>query len=245
MFILMSTRTPAPFLPSEWSSPCTYWWLGAVPPHGKDSALPLAPSTYHSEAQLCMWDNSWLLSAAEQKVASPGHSTDHLGPATGRAASAEARLWSAHKWPVILDPMLAICPSRAHFTVCTVSASPHLKLQMHWIARLCFWKLTLSCTKHHHSRGWGTKAHWRGSAGGWENAGLSFSPSTPLLLNWNIRYRKEEKAALCFSLTPKPHSLPYNWLNSTIFFARACYLHTIRLMHTRARRTGVLIKPGS
>lgn len=200
---------------------------GAVPPHGKDLALPPAPSTHQWEDQLWMWDNSQLVSAALLSWGQPQQ---------------EARLWSAYKWPVILDPMLAICPSRAHFTVCTVSASPRLKLQRHWIARLCFWKLTPSYTKHHHSWDRGTKVLWRGSSRGWENASLSFSPSTPLLLNWNIRHRKEEKAALHFSLTPKPRSLPHNWFNSPNVFARAC---TIRLVHRHTTGTGVLIKPGS
>lgn len=77
------------------------------------------------------------------------------------------------------------------------------------------------------------KSLLEGSSRGWENSSLSFSSSTPLVLNWNIRHRKEEKAALHFFLTPKPHSLPHNWFNSPNAFARACScLHTIRLVRT-------------
>lgn len=31
---------------------------GVAPPHGKDLALRLVPSMYHSEAQLWLWDSS-------------------------------------------------------------------------------------------------------------------------------------------------------------------------------------------
>lgn len=42
-FNLMSTRTPAPFLPSKWSSPCTYWCLGLFLPMGRTWHFPLLP----------------------------------------------------------------------------------------------------------------------------------------------------------------------------------------------------------